>query len=67
MRAGVVVLPLEPVTATMGPRQNQPATSISPTTGTPASIAETTTGDVLGTPGLSTIRSAARALTSSVP
>ena len=58
MRLVVVVLPLEPVTATMGPRQNQLATSISLTTGTPLARAVCTIPTVLGTPGLTTTSSA---------
>ncbi|MCK7508368.1 MAG: hypothetical protein MZV70_32835 [Desulfobacterales bacterium] len=54
-----VVLPLVPVTATMGSPMNRPASSISPITGMPSARAAASGGIVCGTPGLTTIRSAA--------
>src|SRR6266481_521597 len=53
----VVVFPLEPVIATIGPGRCRAASSISPMTGSPAPRACTSGGASTGTPGLTTIRS----------
>ena len=55
----VVVLPLVPVTAMIGPSRNMAPTSISLITGMPRRSASTMTGASPGTPGLTTTRSAA--------
>ena len=54
MSAVVVVLPLVPVTATMGASQRRYATSISEKTGTPVREIASTVGLLSGTPGEST-------------
>ena len=58
VRLVVVVLPLVPVIATMGASQNQDAASISEYTESPARRACCTMFDCVGTPGLSTMKSA---------
>ena len=60
--AVVVVFPFVPVMATIGPGQNQLATSSSLTTCIPRATASFTSGTVDGTPGLSTSTSASAAL-----
>ena len=52
--ATTVLLPLEPVTATMGPRASRENRSISPVTGTPAATASSSAGSRRSTPGLTT-------------
>jgi len=55
--AVVVVLPFDPVMATIGPGKNCDASSISPITVSPSVRACTSGGASTGTPGLTTIRS----------
>ena len=57
VRVVVVVLPFEPVIATMFFGRNCAASSISPITGSPSARAWTKGGESAGTPGLTTIRS----------
>ena len=54
----VVDFPFVPVIATIGPRSQRDASSSSPITGTPAALARAISGRSIGTPGLSTIKSA---------
>ena len=54
----VVDFPFVPVIATMRPRTQREASSSSPITGMPARRADSISGCLDGTPGLSTIRSA---------
>ena len=63
----VVVLPFEPVMATMFPGRNCDASSISPITGSPSARACTSGGESTGTPGLTTIRSCPRNVRSPCP
>ena len=57
----VVVLPFEPVMATIVPGQSQLANSSSEKTGTPVLAAATSGAESSGTPGLTTRKSASRA------
>ena len=66
-RVVVVVLPLEPVMATMVLGRNREASSISPITGSPSARACTRGGESTGTPGLTTMRSCPRKVRSPCP
>ena len=59
MSVVVVDLPFVPVTAMIRPDSQRDASSTSPMTGTPRERAAAIAGWVSGTPGLSTMRSAA--------
>src|SRR5215831_6333178 len=63
----VVVLPFDPVMATIGPVRNRAASSISPMTVSPRVRACTSGGASTGTPGLTTIRSCPRKVRSPCP
>src|SRR4029077_187002 len=63
----VVVLPLAPVMATIGPDRNCAAISISPITFSPRLRACTSCGASTGTPGLTTIKSCPRKVRSPWP
>src|SRR5579859_2284591 len=63
----VVVLPFDPVMATIGPGKNCAASSISPITLSPSERACTSGGASTGTPGLTTIRSCPRKVRSPWP
>src|SRR5450631_2402720 len=63
----VVVLPLAPVMAAIGPARNCAASSISPITGSPRLRACTSCGASTGTPGLTTIKSCPRKVRSPCP
>ena len=66
-RVVVVVLPFDPVMATIGPGRNCAASSISPITFSPSARACTSGGASTGTPGLTTIRSCPRKVRSPWP
>src|SRR5579875_3436465 len=63
----VVVLPFEPVMARILPLRNCAASSSSPMTGSPKLLACTSSGVSSGTPGLTTIRSCRRKVSSPWP
>ena len=67
VRVVVVVLPFDPVMATIGPGRNCAASSISPMTVSPKRRACTSGGASTGTPGLTTIRSWPRNVRSPCP